>query len=513
VSIFFRKRPSRKMELLYSFPVCPQDRATKCQLFLDKHFVLLRVNPCDALKGEAVAGTMINEADDDIRSMSWVDVKCIASGDAKAHHPAALRDFIQEWKSLILCRNPPAALPSCPVSRQLQVGMTPKKIHEVERMAPIVAAVTTACDTSAVVDLGCGGGFLTQVLSFVQGLRVVGVDCQEDRKLGAEKRAAKFQSFLDSRSRVQDRRHSLHPHVSDSAPSEKTPRAPDRISVATLDTTPSNQTLVNDAVIVGLHTCGNLSSTSFRLFVSSSSPAIVNIGCCYHWLSEAGDDDPSARQKAQNPVVASPRSSPAEDADFGYPMSNFVDSMRFELGFLVRELASHHLEMWATRNPAHHRIHGFRAALQLFFERHLPDRLQDAAPALRGRAIGRMRLRPQDTQGTFLQYGVAVLARLAEPVQDECYAQFEAFAAAFTEADWVLVAVIFGVRQLLGAVVETLILLDRIIYLRENLPSARVAVIPLFDPYLSPRNSAIVALKDPMTVVPDCLVPFLLPNP
>lgn len=43
------------------------------------------------------------------------------------------------------------------------------------------------------------------------------------------------------------------------------------------------------------------------------------------------------------------------------------------------------------------------------------------------------------------------------------------------------------------------------------LSSCRVMRLPLR--HLSPRNSAIVALKDPMTVVPDCLVPFLLPNP
>lgn len=54
----------------------------------------------------------------------------------------------------------------------------------------------------------------------------------------------------------------------------------------------------------------------------------------------------------------------------------------------------------------------------------------------------------------------------------------------------------FALRQALAMVVETLLLLDRAIYLHESLPAgSQVSLHVLFDPLLSPRSTAIVAKK------------------
>lgn len=60
----------------------------------------------------------------------------------------------------------------------------------------------------------------------------------------------------------------------------------------------------------------------------------------------------------------------------------------------------------------------------------------------------------------------------------------------FTE----LVGPYWSLRAALGPVVETLILLDRLLFLQEQGGSV-AAVYPLFDPVLSPRNMAIIAQK------------------
>lgn len=53
----------------------------------------------------------------------------------------------------------------------------------------------------------------------------------------------------------------------------------------------------------------------------------------------------------------------------------------------------------------------------------------------------------------------------------------------------------WSLRAALGAVLETLIVLDRLLFLQEKGNSLEAFMLPAFDPSLSPRNLAIVAVK------------------
>lgn len=45
--------------------------------------------------------------------------------------------------------------------------------------------------------------------------------------------------------------------------------------------------LLQDCVMVGLHTCGDLASSTLRLFTAKPEiKAVCSVGCCYHLLSE-----------------------------------------------------------------------------------------------------------------------------------------------------------------------------------------------------------------------------------
>lgn len=57
----------------------------------------------------------------------------------------------------------------------------------------------------------------------------------------------------------------------------------------------------------------------------------------------------------------------------------------------------------------------------------------------------------------------------------------------FIEVYWIL-------KSIIGSVVESLIVLDRWLYLVENLKKGRIEVRPLFDQALSLRNLAIVVI-------------------
>jgi hypothetical protein len=53
----------------------------------------------------------------------------------------------------------------------------------------------------------------------------------------------------------------------------------------------------------------------------------------------------------------------------------------------------------------------------------------------------------------------------------------------------------WSLRVALGQVIETYILLDRLLFLQEQDNSVKAFLLPLFDPAVSPRNVAVIAIK------------------
>lgn len=53
----------------------------------------------------------------------------------------------------------------------------------------------------------------------------------------------------------------------------------------------------------------------------------------------------------------------------------------------------------------------------------------------------------------------------------------------------------WSLRAALGPLLETFILLDRLLFLQEAGNSIEAMMLPIFDPELSPRNVAIIAKK------------------
>ena len=84
-------------------------------------------------------------------------------------------------------------------------------------------------------------------------------------------------------------------------------------------------------VLVGLHTCGDLSPTMLRMFTSCSRIiGLVSVGCCYMKLTCANEPHPPT------PI--------------GYPLSNRIRSLdNHSLSYEARELSCHALELYRSR--------------------------------------------------------------------------------------------------------------------------------------------------------------------
>jgi hypothetical protein len=108
--------------------------------------------------------------------------------------------------------------------------------------------------------------------------------------------------------------------------------------------------------------------------------------------------------------------------------------------------------------------------------------------------VGRMNNKRDFT--SFPVYVRAALRRfnLAGTITDEEAIDFEANAR--KERQDRKLIVLWTLRILLSPIIESIILVDRWIYLKDTLPDAKIWMWPLFNKVASPRNVVIAALKE-----------------
>ncbi|XP_032089776.1 protein RRNAD1 isoform X1 [Thamnophis elegans] len=208
-------------------------------------------------------------------------------------------------------------------------------------------------------------------------------------------------------------------------------------------------------LLTSLHACGDLSATLLRLFVACPHMVgITSVSCCYMKLSTG------------------------EGARPGYPLSDWVAALPgHQLSYKAREGACHAMEDYLLRlehDSPSLKTHCYRARLETLIRAIDPTKKRLGVQAI-----------PKAHQMTFEQYARQGLERVGMsprgPLEPASAAQQRQ------------VVVFFSLAHLLAPLVETLILLDRMIYLQEQ--GFPCALVPLFDPALSARNLVLVAAK------------------
>eukprot|EP00850_Spirogloea_muscicola_P011871 SM000075S21960 [mRNA] locus=s75:206421:209905:- [translate_table: standard] len=456
----------------------------------------------------------------------------------------------------------------------LSQGMTPKKRHEAERLAKVVADLARSSGANCVIDLGAGQGHLAQVLTFRHKLRVDALDAVAAYADVTCARAARVAKHL-----ICERREGVDSGAVSlvSAPTAVPLHIPTDTGTATLASFLSSLRLADcpegcnpalltvsrsRALLVGLHACGDLSPTMLLTFLALPEvAAVVSVGCCYNLLSEQefvaefNDGDQVAGILGRQELTT-----------VGYPMSRCMGDARLHIGRSGRDLACQDFayrthqsvhppwqqsaERWRALQDDEAQcnffVHACRAALQLVLQRWYPV-VAAVRPVVgrQGKAARRRRLALQRQQGLppalpmsspnadtcksresdqdaadlcsedddqmamdFVAYVQAALERLGlpmVPVEDLHQTWLEV-----APHQW-LVGVMWALRAVLASPLESLILLDRLLFLEEaaaavghNARAEDVGagvvtssrLVPVFDPSLSPRNMALIATKD-----------------
>ncbi|NWH41461.1 RRNAD protein, partial [Chloropsis hardwickii] len=407
--------------------------------------------------------------------------------------PLSLLAFAAAARALAFPRESPGRSPGrsprppCQSSQLhplLRRHVKPKKQHEIQRLGELLQRLSQATGCQRVVDVGAGQGHLSRFLAFGLGLQVTAVE-SDGRLVGLAERFD--QELLRELGKIRGpapRRLPLGP---------LTPRPPQHVAGRLDAVTPWGEFLLppdppgpgpaarnplggpegsedgGRVLVTGLHACGDLSSALLCHFTHSPAVAAVALaGCCYMKLSTA-----------PQPPGCPP----------GYPLSALVAALPgHQLSYRAREAACHALEEYEGRlreDSPHLRAHCYRAMLESVI------RAADPCKRHLGLQPGRKAHTLSFPQYARLGLPLAGLDPAGVPLDSEAV-------RAMREQQHKVVA-FCTLGQLLAPVVETLILLDRLLYLRER--GFHCALVPLFNPRFSPRNLVLVAARTPLATV------------
>lgn len=273
-------------------------------------------------------------------------------------------------------------------------------------------------------------------------------------------------------------------------------------------------------IVVSLHSCGNLVHHGLRsLVLNPSVVAVAMIGCCYNLMTERLGP-PTYKLPSLRSLHPRLESTSTTFDPHGFPMSEKMGKFEHKHGHGVRlNITARMMAVQAPYNwgsedsKAFFTRHFYRALLQrILLDRGVVKQSKDPDSIVVGSISGR------DAQGTplvvgslrkqcfisFRAYVRGAISKLANDAEngamirertsdltDEVIDQYE--------ADWGYarknLSVIWSLMAFSAGVVESVIAVDRWLFLKEQNCVERCWVEPVFEYAQSPRNLVVVGIK------------------
>ncbi|KAF1770592.1 hypothetical protein GCK72_002411 [Caenorhabditis remanei] len=345
-----------------------------------------------------------------------------------------------------------------------------KKQHEIDRIIELISQIQTFMDhesgsqntIDSVIDFGAGVGHLSRMISLVNKLAVMAVEGNHQFTLSAHNLDEKL---------LQDSNINLT-----TTPMRFTSFVTEEMA------TKVDDFAQNSAIIVGLHCCGDFSSTILKVFLKSrKARALVLFGCCYHkefqcfhFLNPDNKDAQTLNDtKLQTSTV--------------FPLSRKWKGC--DLSYNHREIACHNNENMASR------FGKTSADSSRYARAHLEKWIWEVSDSPSDRNIGMCSVKCVDNKTTFEEYIRKALAKRGNHLLEKVLriipkSELSSFVSSFKSSQFDSFDVL---RLMFAPAIESAIIDDRISFLQENGVNAQC--IPLFDPTISPRNLAIIAYK------------------
>ena len=363
------------------------------------------------------------------------------------------------------------------------LGMSPKKQHEVFRMGQAVKSIIERNHhISQVIDFGSGKGYLPEYIALTSpGIKVVGLDREEVNSVGGLQRNKLMEKLWLPLFRKQNNDNSL-----DFDKNKMNHYCPVTIElkeehiskdfVQNISNISDGFVSVNsNSMLVGLHACGDLTSLLLQTFLRCPQlKSIVAVGCCYHLITQ--------KERTQSYMTDGPHKQKLSDPNsiHAFPTSKFLQQSPIYFTRNALNLASQAPERMSSSQSLPAKNLFFRAVFQVL----LREQFDTVAACNVGHSAS--------TASSFQDYCTAAFKKLklndvADSVIESCY---ERFNDGSTERR---LYIFHQLRILLARVIESLILIDRMLFLLDN--EIEPSVLGLFDPVVSPRCYVLVAEK------------------
>ncbi|KAJ8245392.1 hypothetical protein GJAV_G00270260 [Gymnothorax javanicus] len=227
-------------------------------------------------------------------------------------------------------------------------------------------------------------------------------------------------------------------------------------------------THLEEALLVGLHTCGDLAPSTLRMFTAKPElRAVCSVGCCYHLLSE--EFDPSRTESSS--------------IQWGFPMSAHLRDQAWHCGRNARMSACLALERVSAGGGLPSESLFYRAVLHVILRDHYGSFKSE-------KRVGNV----FSKSSSFVDYVRRALRKLDLDDTKLTDALIQGYHETYKPRRQEMVA--FNMLKVtLAPCIEALFLLDRLCYLKEQEITSFSAVVQLFDPLTSPRCYGIVAIK------------------
>ncbi|KAL4232962.1 Methyltransferase-like protein 25 [Mactra antiquata] len=250
---------------------------------------------------------------------------------------------------------------------------------------------------------------------------------------------------------------------------------PPSIESLSLDTEPTNygNTKIDNikTMLVGLHTCGDLASTSVDLFTRNNQLNVLcNVGCCYNLMTEKYLDDDDGKETVTN---------------VGFPLCRRLNQLKFSIGNTARNLACQSV----YRVPQFEQLQGERFYPRALLEVIIEDTCKGGDVVVNKKGLRGLEKKCKSTK-EYLKKAcdkLNISDKITDDIIDEYLIKYK--------YERHQLAAFFQLKTILAPCIETLIMLDRIAFLLEQGDINEVYLVQMFDPVISPRCYAIVGLK------------------
>ena len=518
--------------------------------------------------------------------------------------PLSLLHYVQEVRNHTLDRSfdkdhGRAPSRSQPLSKQVAVGMKPKKAHEVEEFASFVDGLVSelvannSYNITHLIDFGSGQNYLGRALaSPPYGRQVVAIESKQSNIDGAKSmdvsaRLAKKEKILRNKKAYRSetrgtniRDKGMHsekplPYRTDTKPSRckygtlcepvvnsassttETKEDPkvqyiqhiirngdlsevirqiEGVNYKSYDDRP-DKSFVNDVstgssgcdssepdlMVVSLHSCGNLVHHGIRsLLLNPAVKAVAMVGCCYNLVTERFytpiSKFPTLRPPNPRLVETSSTCDP-----HGFPVSERLATYKhggeegIRLNITARMMAVQAPHNWTLADcETFFTRHFYRALLQrIFLDRGIVAKPAAAGDVTGGNTeawresgqpvvIGSLRKACYESFTAYVRGAIAkleketadgsIIGSKMQGLTDEELVEYEKK----YESRKKELSIVWSLMAFSAGVVESLIVVDRWLYLKEQEEVQQCWVETVFDYQQSPRNLVVVGIKKKM---------------